>query len=90
MSDNRNGNYDNNNNVGSNFKTVKSSFAKIKPYVLDDPHDILTYGLNESVIYNEATKVYDPNTMIVNPFFVGLNGGSVLQIPKREFYSTYS
>lgn len=82
--------------------TIKDAFSKASKQDLvfeDDSHnvhDFLMIGINsnakEVVDQTDDTEQIklDDNTVITNPFFVSLLGGSSLSVPKKEFYTTYS
>lgn len=72
---------------------------------LDDHHDFIKTGVattkeikgTDDINPAEPTSApeaqtlnLDDDSIIINPFFVGMNGGSTMTIPKRDFFTTYS
>jgi hypothetical protein len=87
----------------SNLKLspIKNAFmraAKDGPVFEDDPHDLhdfLTIGINteakDTIIKdNKFIEFLDNDSVITNPFYVPLSGGSSLSVPKKDFYTKYS
>jgi hypothetical protein len=86
-------------------KNIKNALTRAKnqcdkekyPTLGDDPHDFLTVGLNAKarnrITENKVVgdiQVHENSDVIVNPFFVPLSGGSALDIPNKDFYTSYS
>lgn len=63
----------------------------------EDHHDFLMIGLNvteKELLAEEIKKenviIFESSSKITNPFFIPLEGGNALAIPKKDFYTTYS
>ncbi len=59
-----------------------------------DPHSFIYTGMKKPDMKLKTVKINGKeftleNTMIVNPFFVGINGGSALTLTSKELFQTY-
>ncbi|AYV77528.1 MAG: hypothetical protein Dasosvirus5_7 [Dasosvirus sp.] len=54
---------------------------------MDDLHDFITIGVKEEHLVEQNTTLKDD--VMVNPFFVGLDGGSLMKFDSRYIFGNY-
>lgn len=74
--------------------SIKEAFAQSTQILEEDHHDFIKIGTQSETAGGAEAEVTEldlaDDSVIDNPFFVGMEGGSAMKLPTRDFFTKYS